>query len=352
MNLHPHAPNAARWLDYARQLAADTEQPAPTRYWAELATSAGLLWTGVALLFTQPGGVLGVGVGFVAATLGAFRGLVFLHDVTHLGPGQVPGLRAAWNALLGVPLLVPSFVYERCHPEHHRADVYGTTADPEYQPYARQPLARVLVALSLSLLVPSVLVLRFLVLNPLSLVLPPLRRFVDQRLSSLAINPAYVAAPMTGALAKRALRLEVATTAWTWLVAAAALLGWLPWNGLALVFAALHVVAAVNNVRALASHRYASDGARLNDAGIFEDSVNVEGPSLWARIAMPPGAEHHALHHLTPKVPFHALRALHERLRATLPPTAGYHRASEATASGAGRKVLARAWAVQAEVAS
>ncbi len=350
--MHSPSPLSPQWLQDARQLAAQAAPPQAARYWRELLTSSAALWSGVALLFTQPGGTLGLVFGFAAVVVGAFRGLVFLHDVTHLGPGEVPGLRTAWNVLLGVPLLVPSFVYERCHPDHHRGDVYGTRADPEYQPYARQPLLRVLLALLMSLLVPSVLVLRFFVLNPLSVFSPALRRFVDGRLSSLAINPEYVAAPMTGALAKRALVLEVAGSGWVWLLAVACVTGLLPAPPLALVFAALHVVAAVNNVRALASHRYASTGERLDDAGVFADSVNVEGPSLWARLAMPTGAEHHALHHLAPRVPFHELRSLHERLRASLPAQATYHHASAATAGEAGLQVLARAWAVQAEVAS
>ena len=38
--------------------------------------------------------------------------------------------------LLGVPLLVPSFLYEGVHNQHHAKLYYGTIDDPEYLPLA------------------------------------------------------------------------------------------------------------------------------------------------------------------------------------------------------------------------
>ena len=69
-----------------------------------------------------------------AAPLG--RQSTFIHELTHLKPRSVPGFRAAWNLLIGIPLLVPSFLYEGVHNQHHAKRYYGTANDPEYLPLA------------------------------------------------------------------------------------------------------------------------------------------------------------------------------------------------------------------------
>ena len=54
-------------------------------------------------------------------------------------PGrELPAFTVAWNALVGVPLLIPSFLYEGVHTDHHRQSCYGTEADPEYVPFGRR----------------------------------------------------------------------------------------------------------------------------------------------------------------------------------------------------------------------
>ena len=46
------------------------------------------------------------------------------------------GFRLVWNLLVGIPLLVPSFMYEGVHNQHHAKRYYGTVNDPEYLPLA------------------------------------------------------------------------------------------------------------------------------------------------------------------------------------------------------------------------
>ncbi len=43
---------------------------------------------------------------------------------------------AAWNLLVGIPMLTPSFMYEDVHTLHHARTRYGTPEDPEYLPLA------------------------------------------------------------------------------------------------------------------------------------------------------------------------------------------------------------------------
>ena len=79
------------------------------------------------------GGALG------AACLGIlalYRAGSFIHELTHIRKNALPGFRLVWNILVGVPLLIPSYMYEGIHSLHHNRTKYGTVDDPEYLPLA------------------------------------------------------------------------------------------------------------------------------------------------------------------------------------------------------------------------
>ncbi len=58
------------------------------------------------------------------------------HELTHIRGGALPGFRFVWNLVVGIPLLIPSFMYEEVHTHHHAKTRYGTSEDPEYLPLA------------------------------------------------------------------------------------------------------------------------------------------------------------------------------------------------------------------------
>ena len=62
----------------------------------------------------------------------------------------------------------------------------------------------------------------------------------------------------------------------------------------------------------------------------FLDSVNVPPPTLLPALWAPVGLRYHALHHLLPSVPYHALGAAHRRLVAALGAQSPYHDANHA----------------------
>src|SRR5438034_940274 len=79
-----------------------------------------------------------------------------------------PAFTLAWNPLVGVPLPVPSFLYQGVHTDHHRQRSYGTDLDPEYVPFGRRPPLLIAGYVAASLLAPALFIIRFAVLAPLS----------------------------------------------------------------------------------------------------------------------------------------------------------------------------------------
>src|SRR4029078_6689070 len=121
----------------------------------------------------------------IVSAAALYRAVLFIHELTHRAGRELPAFTVAWNALVGVPLLVPSFLYEGVHTDHHRQSCYGTDADPEYVPFGRRPPGLIVWAALACWLAPVALAVRFGILAPLSWVIPPVRRLVAERCSAL-----------------------------------------------------------------------------------------------------------------------------------------------------------------------
>lgn len=306
----------------ARRLLADLTRIDRRAFWTQVLLTATLGWGGFLLAALSSWWPF-ILLGLVVATLAAFHATTFLHELSHLGPGQVPGLRAAWNVLWGAPLMLPSWTYERLHAEHHRAEKYGTPADPEYPPLARFTTSQLVGWCLTGLCLPFVLWLRFGLLTPLSFTWPPLRRVVLARLSTLTTDVTYRAAPL-GRLATLALWSEllamVAAWGWTWVAFAAP-------RVLACFAAVTLSTMLLQQLRTIISHRYRGDGTPMSLEAVMDDSFNFELESPLALLLWPSGTLYHALHHVAPAVPFHHLEAAHRRLSSQLPADSAYHRA-------------------------
>ena len=149
-------------------------KPAPAVYWLDLLTSAAFGWTALGLAIFAAGSRRGAFL--LVAIVALYRAVLFIHEITHRAGRDVPAFTLAWNALIGVPLLIPSFLYEGVHTDHHRPSCYGTEADPEYVPFGRRRPALIVGSVLLSWLAPVALALRFGILAPLSWAIPALRR--------------------------------------------------------------------------------------------------------------------------------------------------------------------------------
>ena len=133
-----------------------------------------------------------------------------------------------WNALVGVPFLAPSLMYVGSHLDHHRQATFGTWNDPEYLPLARSTPLRHLGFLLVPTVEVPMLPVRWGVLGPASWVIPPLRRWVVTRASTLVLNPRYRRPEPKGREAVRWIAQEAAAAALVWLVAGGVVAGRVP----------------------------------------------------------------------------------------------------------------------------
>ena len=310
-------------LRAAVELTRDLQAARADIYWVDLLVSAGIGYGALAAAILVKGTLPAVLFGLVAA-LALYRALLFIHELTHIHRDALPGFRFAWNLLVGIPVLMPSLMYENVHTLHHARTRYGTADDPEYLPLALMKPWTLPLFVVTALLLPSALLVRSALLVPLGVVIPPLRRLVWERASALSINPEFRRAPAEGVFARMVFWQELGCSLWAlFLLAASFAWGWRPLPiGLAVVsFAAL-----LNQVRTLVAHLWENEGEAMTVTGQFLDSVNVpRGPfaPLWA----PVGLRYHALHHLLPSMPYHSLAEAHRRLSAHLGATT-YDRAS------------------------
>src|SRR5512146_2150721 len=108
------AKDDAAMLKAAANLTRDLNAPNSAIYWTDMLGSALLGYAALfAAMFVQPAW-LAIGAGLVAI-LALFRAGSFIHELTHIKKGAVRGFRFTWNLIVGVPLLIPSFMYEGVH---------------------------------------------------------------------------------------------------------------------------------------------------------------------------------------------------------------------------------------------
>jgi fatty acid desaturase len=305
-----------------RRLVSDLHTARPRVFWADLVASASLGWVafGVAL-FTTPFSPLMLTAGAVAG-FALYRGLSFTHELTHLRRRSVPGFETAWNVLFGVPLLLPSFTYIGVHQSHHSLSTYGTKDDPEYLPFASSRRLILVFALQSSLLIPLLLLVRFLVLAPIGLLWPRFHRWLEVHASSFSMNPAY-RRNVPAAVAQKMRRWELTIVA-VWLAGFAMVyMGLLPARTLPVWYGVLTFVIFFNTLRVLGAHEYETDGAPRDRFEQLRDSIDTPG-GPWTELWAPVGLRYHALHHYFPGIPYHNLGTAYRRIIESLPADSRY----------------------------
>jgi fatty acid desaturase len=309
----------------ARGIVNDLLEPNPRIYWADLLISVAIGTFCLRLLRKQPLFSPLQVIGYFGAVLAFYRAGSFTHELVHLRRGTFKWFRAAWNVLVGIPFLMPSFMYYT-HVAHPARNHYGTHDDGEYLPLATGPRRNILLYMLQPLLIPVVSVARFLILAPLGWLIPGLRQWVQRRVSSLVMDPRYIR-PLPSAKELKIWRLQEAGC---FLLAAAVAMmfitGRLELSLLVKFYLLAAGVMVINQLRTLGAHRFRHRGEELTFLEQLLDSVNYPEHPLLAELWAPVGLRYHALHHLFPSMPYHALDRAHRRLMAELPEDSPYRR--------------------------
>ncbi|MDE1467148.1 fatty acid desaturase family protein [Aurantiacibacter sp. D1-12] len=307
--VHAQIPDDKDMLRAAAELTRDINVARPEIYWPDMLISA---FTGYAAL----AGAILLDTAWMAwasafiAVFALYRALLFIHEISHLHRDALPGFRTVWNLLVGIPMLTPSLMYDSPHRIHHKRTQYGTAEDPEYMPLALMKPWSLPLFVVVAALAPVALVIRWGVLAPLGLIIPPVRKFAWERASTLAINPDFRRRPAEEKERSWFLFQQVGASIWAIFLMTTPF--WLGWRPLLIAAAITAAVAVFNQLRTLVAHLWENDGEAMTVTAQYLDSVNV--PHWIAGIWAPVGLRYHALHHLMPSLPYHSLHEAHKRI--------------------------------------
>ena len=309
-------PNAKEFpLREAHELVRDLMTPNPWIYWADFLFHITLGWAAFfTALYTPLFSVWQI-LSCVVAILALYRAVIFVHELAHLKKGTFKTFRLVWNLMCGIPSLCPSFTYDGVHSDHHKPDIYGTSRDGEYIPFATRNPREMISHILLSFASPLLFTGRFLLLTPLSYLIPPLRKLVWERMSSLTIDMNYKRAENAIRNDKNWRLQEFGA----FLFAASTLtliaLDFLPYQGLILWYIIGMSIFFLNSIRTLAAHAYQNPGEhRMGFVEQYLDSVNISGNAFTTELWAPLGLRYHATHHLFMSMPYHNLGKAQHRL--------------------------------------
>ncbi len=316
-------------LGEARALVRDLFTARAGLYWFDFLASSTLGWAAFVAAVMLPAWSALQALCVAVSIVALYRSVIFVHELAHLGPRVWPGFRLAWNLLCGGPMLVQSYTYSGVHNLHHYQQLYGTRDDGEYLPFARMRPMAVFGHWALGMVVPAFVLVRAMILVPLSWLIPPLAKWLWERASSLVIDPEF----------KRPHSKHDDPSwrwqdAYAWFCASTAIalmaFGVLPWRALLVWYVLLTGILSLNGLRTLVAHRYRFPGERpLTLMEQFHDSVDVPGHPLLTPLWAPVGLRFHATHHLFPGMPYHNLGTAYRRLKNSLSDPAWFLDSSE-----------------------
>ena len=337
------------WLKEAKSAVRDLATPNPVIYWTDFLVCLFSGYGFAQLYFTLPG-LSWARVGcYLAAVFLIYRASSFAHELVHLRQNQLKSFRVAWDLLCGIPILFPSFAYAH-HLDHHRITSYGTDGDGEYLPIGVDPPRTIGWLLMLTFVWPIMVVVRFLVLTPLSFLVPPFRPWLLTHFSSFGIanfNHRLAITPTTPL--KYWAFLDLCCFARTLSPAVLLTIGALEWTRLPMLYSVAAGILTLNFIRALCLHDYLHEGEPVSYLGQLQDSITLPHNPLVAELFVPLGLRYHAVHHLFPHLPYHVLGKAHRRLMRTLPPDSDYHRTVRSGIAAVFHQLWKNTWAVKAE---
>lgn len=294
-------------------------------YWSDFLLHVALGWTAFVLTVLSPDFSWTQSVSYLVSGFCLYRSVIFIHELTHLKKNTFGFFRIVWNLLCGFPLMVPSFVYMGVHIDHHKQKMYGTSEDGEYFPFVLKGRFRIVLFLIQMIVAPVIIALRFLVLTPVSYLIPPLRKLLWAYASSLVIDSEWKRPEPQERDGKWWQLQELMTFVYAAVFAGLLVTGILPLKALAVWYGVAAMILFVNGLRTLVAHCYRNPSDHvLEFSEQYLDSINVPGNPLTTPLWAPVGLRYHATHHLFPGMPYHNLGEAHRRLMKELPDNSLY----------------------------
>lgn len=330
-----------RLVTVARPIVEDLMQQRPWIMWTDFLLTLTVAYTTASTYLLNPFGNWLATLCFPIAVISLYRLSMFIHEIVHFRQHQMPGFAKTWNLIAGVPLLMPSFIYES-HIGHHSSQHYGTERDGEYLPLGLGSFGYLVQFLLQIFILPLYVFCRFLVAAPISLLHPKLRRWTLERYSSLVINFRHRREIGPGGFGWFAFFVEMLCMLRAWALVSVVGLGIAPWTRFPAIYLLACCALGLNHLRTMAAHRYCSDGDTMSHDDQFLDSTNVTGNWLTGLIC-PLGLRFHALHHLLPSIPYYHLAEAHRRLSQQLPADSPYHQTTYRSYSSILRETFGKA---------
>ncbi len=316
---------AALGYKEARALVSDLFEPRPWIYWVDFLASVSVGYAAAILLIQQKFPWSANILLYFVAIAALYRASLFMHEISHYQDRKLPGFKLTWNLLAGIPLLLPSFFYEP-HRDHHNTRHYGTEADGEYLPLARDGWWGLVKYFAQVLYLPLLTYVRFAIVAPLSFLHPRWRRWVLEHWSSFVINLHHRRIVRANDPTKTWALMEIACHLRALAIPVAVITGLNPWYTPFLLYGIAVGTLTLNHIRTLAAHRYRSDGESMTLDDQMLDSTDIAASDLLTLAICPVGLRYHALHHLFPGMPYHNLGTAHRRLMEQLPCNHPYRR--------------------------
>lgn len=334
--------NGVEVVKQVREIVRDLMPHRASIYWTDFLISYAFMVPALYLTLTTNGWIKVVSL--VVTAILMYRLSIFTHELAHMTGGQFKLFRKTWNLMFGIPSMMPLFLYGD-HKSHHVNHSYGTEHDGEYFPLAHGPIHVIFAYFGQIVILPIAAIIRFTTLGPLSLLIPPLRTLVWQKFSGLVtINPKY-SRPDPKPQEKLGIVVqELLTSLWVWTFVALLITGVIPLPWLLTLYCLFVVGSTMNFYRALGAHRYVNEGEPMSYLNQLLDSTTIESHLIVGDIIAPLGMRFHALHHLVPSLPYHAMPAAHRRLMEQLPEDSPYRDTIYPSLTAAVFEVVRNAW--------
>lgn len=286
-------------------------------HWRDFLLKVTLAWICIGFLLNTRD-LLYVGVLFIASIF-TYHSIAFMHEFVHSKDTDFKVLTPLWHFFVGIPFLVPLFLYRQIHLTHHSKKYYSTTMDAEYLPFG---LSRVSIILQLlfNFVVPFLVVFRFLLMTPATYLNKNIKLLIENKLSFIGFKYSFDRKDIP---VKNDLNYRIYDFLCFFYLATVLVLvgyGYIPLKFIYSWYLIMLIALTFNSIRSFGStHLYKFKGSEVSFDSHILDSINVDSESILTYILCPVGLQYHGVHHIFPSIPYHNLKESFNILKRDFP---------------------------------